>query len=123
MSDQPSSGESQEKSSRRGSPWIGGAVLIVLGLVFLLQNITGSELRNWWAIFILIPAFGMFARTYRDYQNNGRLTAAGRGPLIGGLLLTFIAAAFLFSLDFGNLWPVFLILGGIALLLNAFWTG
>ncbi|OGO67698.1 MAG: hypothetical protein A2Z49_03205 [Chloroflexi bacterium RBG_19FT_COMBO_56_12] len=123
MSDQPSSGESQEKSSRRGSPWIGGAVLIVLGLVFLLQNITGFELRNWWAIFILIPAFGMFARTYRDYQNNGRLTAAGRGPLIGGLLLTFIAAAFLFSLDFGNLWPVFLILGGIALLLNAFWTG
>jgi len=123
MSDQPSSGESQEKSSRRGSPWIGGAVLIVLGLVFLLQNITGFELRNWWAIFILIPAFGMFARTYRDYQNNGRLTAAGRGPLIGGLLLTFIAAAFLFSLDFGNLWPVFLILGGIALLLNAFWSG
>jgi len=47
----------------------------------------------------------------------------GRGPLIGGLLLTFIAAAFLFSLDFGNLWPVFLILGGIALLLNAFWSG
>ena len=123
MSDQPSSGEPQEKSSRRGSPWIGGAVLIFIGLGFLLQNITGSELNNWWAIFILIPAFGMFTRTYRDYQSNGRVTPAGRGPLIGGLLLTFIAAAFLFSLDFGNLWPVFLILGGIALLLNAFWSG
>ena len=123
MSDQPSSGEPPKSTSHRGSPWIGGAVLIVLGLVFLLQNITGFELRNWWAIFILIPAFGMFARTYRDYQDTGRLTAAGRGPLIGGLVLTFIAAAFLFSLDFGNLWPVFLILGGIALLLNAFWSG
>jgi hypothetical protein len=43
--------------------------------------------------------------------------------MLGGLVLTFLAAVFLFNLNFGALWPVFLILGGIGLLLNALLSG
>jgi len=39
---------------------IGGA-LIVFGLIIMLQNMGLMYLQNWWALFILIPAFGSFA--------------------------------------------------------------
>jgi hypothetical protein len=102
------------------SSWIIGVILIVLGGLFLLQTLTGFNLDNWWALFILIPAFSSFSNAYRLQRENGRLTAAARGSLMGGLLLTFIAAVFLFSLDFGKYWPVFLIFAGISLLFGAF---
>jgi hypothetical protein len=101
------------------SGWIGGVVLVVLGLIFLLRNLDLFELDNWWALFILIPAVGSFVAAWGTYQRNGRWSSAARGEVIGGLVLTFVALAFLFSLDFGSIWPVFLILGGVALLVNA----
>lgn len=106
-----------------GGGWIGGAVLIIIGLVFLLNNTTNFNLENWWALFILIPAFGAFASAWNNYQASGRLTSAIRGPFIGGLVLLFVSLTFLFGLDFGLLWPIFLILGGIALLVNVTISG
>jgi hypothetical protein len=47
------------------------------------------------------------------------LTSGGRSALIGGFVLTIIAAAFLFNLDFGNVWPLFLILIGLGILVSA----
>ncbi len=111
--------ETRRARSYGGGGWIGGAVLILIGLVFLLRNTTAFELENWWALFILIPAFGAFASAWNGYQNSGRFTSAVRGPLIGGLIMLFVSMAFLFGLDFGLLWPVFLILGGLALLFTA----
>jgi hypothetical protein len=110
----------------RGSPaygWIAGAALILLGVIFMAQNLGVFYLSNWWALFILLPAFGSFAAAWNSYQANGRLTAAGRGSLIGGGILTLIAAVFLFGLDFGLLWPIFLIVGGLVVLLNALLPG
>jgi hypothetical protein len=103
-----------------GGAWVGGAILIVLGLVFLMQNLGVLALNNWWALFILIPAIGSFTAAWRTYQNaGGRLTAASRGSLIGGLVLTMIAAVFLFNLNWAWFGPVLIILAGIGLLLNA----
>ena len=100
-------------------PWIGGAVLILLGVIFLLQNIGLATLNNWWALFILIPALGSFSTAYALYRNSGdRLTYAARGSLIGGLVFTLLAFAFLFELSFGVFAPVLLIVAGIGLLLN-----
>jgi hypothetical protein len=110
----------------RGSPvygWMAGGALILLGIIFMAQNLGAFYLRNWWALFILIPAVASFAAAWNSYQANGRLTPAGRGSLVGGGILVLIAAAFLFSLDFGLLWPVFLIVGGIVVLLNALLPG
>ena len=103
--------------------WTGGLILIVIGGVVLLQNLTGIRLFNWWALFILIPAVGAFASAWSIYQKNGRLTSSGRGSLIGGFVLAIIAAAFLFNLDLGNFWPVLLILAGLAVITNALVPG
>ena len=109
----------ERRAARAGGAWLIGATLIVLGLLFMLQNAGALQLNNWWALFILLPAIGSFATAYGSYRSQGRLTAAGRGALIGGLVLTAIAAFFLFDLAWGKLWPLLLILAGIGALINA----
>jgi hypothetical protein len=102
--------------------WVGGLVLVVIGILFLLQNlnIVGPLplLRNWWALFILIPAVGAFYRVGQDIQSNGRLTGLGRGSLVSGLVLGFLSAIFLFDLNWSVIWPIFLIIAGIGALLG-----
>lgn len=98
--------------------WLAGVILIVLGGVFLLSNLTNFHLDNWWALFILIPAFGSLGSAWQAYQKNGRFGESVRGPLIGGFILFFVASVFLFGWNWGTIWPVFLIIGGIGALLN-----
>ena len=97
--------------------------MIALGLVFLLQNFGIATLNNWWAIFILIPAVGSFADAWRTYQANGGLWRPAIGSLIGGLIFTAVALIFLFNVDLSPswniIWPLLLVAGGIALLLQA----
>lgn len=105
------------------TPWLGGVILIVLGLIFLAQNFGVATLNNWWALFILIPAVGAFSAAWRRYQAAGEsLTSDALGSLIGGLILTAVSLTFLFNLKLGangNLvWPILLILGGVAVLLQ-----
>ena len=107
------------RGAGNGGAWVGGVVLIVLGIVFLLQNTGAFSLENWWALFILIPALGAFGRARSNYQDaGGRLTAAVRSALMGGVVLTVVAAAFLFNLNWGLLGPVLILLAGIGLLIN-----
>jgi hypothetical protein len=108
------------RGGRNEGAWVGGIVLIILGVVFLLQDTGAFSLENWWALFILIPALGAFGRARSKYQEaSGRITAGVRSSLIGGLVLTVVAAAFLFNLKWELLGPVLILLAGIALLVNA----
>jgi hypothetical protein len=113
-----------ERRSRRGgsAPWILGAILIVLGVGFLAQSFGFIDFTNWWALFIFIPAVGSFAAAWRRYQAAGRLTSGALGSLIGGIVLSAVALGFLFNfqsgLNWNLVWPVLLILGGLALLLQ-----
>jgi fatty acid desaturase len=107
------------KRRGRGSGWVAGIGLILVGVVLLLANLTGFGLDNWWALFILIPAFGALGNAYRIRQQEGRFTREARGSVIGALILGFVASVFLLNLDFGDVWPVFLILAGLGALLNA----
>jgi hypothetical protein len=106
----------RQRHAGRPYGWIGGAILILLGVVFLLQNMGIPFLANWWALFIFIPAFGAFAAAWENYRNNGRLTRGGAGSLAGGLLLSILALVFLANLDLGLFWPILLIAGGLILL-------
>ncbi len=115
--------EERREARRANRPgtgaWIGGAILIFLGLVFLAQNTGLFILHNWWAVFILIPALGAYASAYAMYRSNGyRFTYAVRGSLFGGIFFTLLALGFLFGVAAGLFWPLLLILAGVALLVN-----
>ena len=107
--------------SRPGG-WVAGLVLIVLGVLFLMRN-TGAfdfPLQNWWALFILIPAVGALDSGFRTYRAAGnQLTAPARGSLLVGLVLTFVAAMFLFDISWTFFGPVLIILVGIGILFTA----
>ena len=110
----------EARASRSAGTWVGGAVLIALGIILMLQNLAIFDLENWWALFILLPAVGAFGNAWNAYRNaGGYLNAQARGSLAGGVLLTMVAAVFLFQLDWTMLGPVILILAGIGVLINA----
>jgi cell wall-active antibiotic response 4TMS protein YvqF len=104
-----------QPSTRYGA-WIPGLVLIGLGLIFLTRNYLGQEIRNWWAVFILIPAFFALERGYASLRA-GR-SGEAIGQLMGAFVLIALVVIFLLNLPIGQLWPIFLILGGIALLFS-----
>ena len=103
--------------------WISGAVLILLGGLFLLHNAgVIATLGHWWALFLLIPVAITAGAAWTQYRaGSRRLTPAASGSLIASLVLATVAAIFLLNLSWGTVWPVFLIIAGIATLLQ--WAG
>lgn len=101
--------------------WIGLA-LLVFGTLKLMETF-GLHLNfgfNWWALFMLIPGAIILKNAYDAYQASGQqFTHATRSQLVAGGLLVVLAVVFLFGLSLSNLWPVFLIVGGLAILFNA----
>jgi hypothetical protein len=98
--------------------WFGGFVLIAIGAIFMLQNMDILRpIANWWALFLFLPAAGIFASALDLHRrNNQHWTLLWIGPFMGALFLVFMAITFLFGLDFGLFFPLFLIGAGIVLL-------
>ena len=112
----------EERHAQRGTnsgAWVGGIILILLGVIFLLQNIRGIYLNNWWALFILIPAFSSFGDAWNNYRQAGRLSRRVRGGLVSGCVFLLITATFLLNWNWGVVLPVLLIIWGVTLLLNS----
>ena len=117
----PNASQFPESEHRRHTgQWVPGLILIVLGAVFLVNNLTGFEIQNWWALFILIPAFSAFSRAWRRFNQAGTLDRHARQSLLGGLIMTGVAVIFLFNLNWMWFGPVLLILLGLTLLGNEF---
>jgi len=104
---------------RPGGPEVAGAILIALGLVFLAQNFGVRLPQNWWALFILIPAIISFVSAWQIYQREGEATAAVRGGIAAGAVLTVVAVSFLIGVEWGRFWPVILVLVGVGVLAGA----
>ena len=102
--------------------WVGVVVVVIGGL--LLANNLGYDigldrLQNWWALLLLIPAVGKFHQAWTCLRAGFSLGhAAVREPLITGLACLFVAVIFLMGLSWVTWWPVFLILGGLSLLMS-----
>ena len=97
---------------------IGAVALIGLGVIFLLRQY-GVDIplfQNWWAFFILIPGIGALWTGYNMYNRAGTWTQEAQGAVGGGVVITLIAFIFLLNLDWGKVWPLFLIVPGVLLL-------
>jgi hypothetical protein len=105
------------RDGRRSGSWFGFA-LIAVGVLFLVQNYLGYELHNWWALFVLIPAVGFFSSAWYSWRS-GHGAYAAAGSLTMGLVFTAVSIILLLDLPWGRVWPIFLILAGVGLLLPA----
>ena len=97
----------------------GAIVLIGLGVVFLLaQSGLLSLSGNWWAIFIALPAAMLLYNAYTAYQRAGEMTPEVRRNLTGGVTVGTVAVIALTG-QWGTLWPLFLIVPGVMMLLGS----
>jgi hypothetical protein len=103
---------------QNSSSWIPGLILVLIGFIFLAANLWDFELENWWALFILIPAFGNFNSAYEKYQRTGRLTRGARSSMGWGIFFVILSATFLFNISWNLMWPILLILLGIGFIIN-----
>lgn len=109
--------------ARNGS-WIGGAILVFVGTVFLLKNFGFPFPENWWALFILIPAFASFAGARKLYLGNGgAFSRSVVGGIAAGCVFVLLSILFLFGFDIGKFWPLILIVLGVGILTGALGPG
>lgn len=111
--------DSPRRSEGQGGGMVAGLVLIVLGVLFFLQQggyISMTE--NWWALFIYLAAAACFANVWRAYRAAGAFRAQAGGSLIWGLVLTAVASIFFFNLEWDQWWPVILIAVGVGIIGN-----
>jgi hypothetical protein len=123
-----SSGSGVTDSTPSGVNWydnnqtrvIAAVGLIALGALFLLQQfgIFASLFTNWWALFILFPALGLLNGAYTSYRHTGTWSSQARGQIIGGAAVLLTAMIFLFGLDWGKAWPLYIVVAGVAMLVR-----
>lgn len=109
-------------SPSKAGPLLAGLLLVILGAVFLLQNsgYIDVTLRNWGALFILLPVIGLFDRAYRLYRAAGdQVTAPVRGAALFGIVLLIVTFVVLFDLNWAIWGPAIIILLGLGLLLGS----
>ena len=91
--------------------------IIAIGVLFLANNL-GYPLAwfdhgNWWAVIILLAAFAPLTRAWEAYHARGRFDAEVAYCLLSATAVVLVACMFLFELDWGVWWPLFVILGGL----------
>ena len=116
--------ENKSNNVNRGSSssiWI--SLIFIGGGAIVLLNQAGvlSFELNWWALFILLPAFGALSGAYNRYLATNNLFEMGvMMPALIGLFMVALA----FNLLIGNgwnfnwslYWPIILILIGLGMI-------
>ena len=112
--------DSQQVHEHHDGRRIGAVVLIVVGAIFLLRNFEFLNLgRHWWALFFLIPISALVTTLQRQRKaHGGALPPESRGSIIGVVTLTTLMCIFLFGVNWGTIWPIFIIIGGLSLILK-----
>ena len=96
--------------------------VIALGVLFLLRNLGVGfdffEFHNWWAWLILVAAVAPLSRAVELYRASGKFDGMVMHHLFVAGAVIVVAALFLLDLDWGRWWPLFVILGGLAMLVR-----
>jgi len=91
--------------------------IVAIGLLFLANNL-GYNLAflnrgNWWAVIILMATFTPLTHAYERYRTSGKVDAEVMYSLLSASGVVLVGVLFLFELDWGTWWPLFVILGGL----------
>lgn len=95
-----------------------GLIMIAVGLIFLFNQFSDLQINNWWALFILLPVVTNWSKVYKIVKEAGTFTPEAIKLGLSSLVPIFVAVIFLFNLDWGKVWPVFIIIGGVTALGN-----
>lgn len=111
---------SSQPATKQHNPeqWTGGLILIGIGLFFLLSNVANFSLHNWWALFILVPGLSKLIHAGQLYREHGRFNHRVRQAFTWSIILILVACTFLFSWSWGAIWPLFLVVIGLGVLLS-----
>lgn len=97
---------------------IAGGILIALGVIFLVRDRIDLDWGLVWPFFLVVPGAFVLVRALFAKDDRDRT-----GGFIGGAILLFLGGVFLFQnfydLDWSKIWPFFLIIPGVGLLLGA----
>lgn len=110
--------DNMDKNKQKGS-MVWGVFLIVIGVLFLIGNISRMGMEELWPMFPMAAGLAFIVGYIRDRKNYGLL--------MPGSILVVISGLFLFCSIFGwwhmeSLWPVF-ILAPAAGFLAMYWGG
>ena len=99
-----------------------GLVVIAVGVVFLLQNFGISlpfmRLHNWWALFILLGAVPSLSYAIQRYRAVGKVDNRVLHSLLSAAVVVMVALFFLLELSWRQWWPLFVIYGGLWMLVK-----
>ncbi|GGJ43095.1 hypothetical protein [Deinococcus roseus] len=88
---------------------------VILTLVFTLQ----VGLPNWWAWFIVFPGIMGWSLAYQWYQKEGYTPRVG-GTFALGLPVVLTGLIFVLNLDWGRVWPLYILMAGAMALLSPY---
>jgi hypothetical protein len=101
---------------------LGGLLFVGFGVLFLI-GATVFQSRNWWSIFILLPALVLLIVTGLAYQaSDGAFNFWVRLPLSLGLIVLTVATIFALNFSWGWAWTLMVIVPGLVIFLNGFTT-
>ena len=105
--------ESNKDRKNESGSWALGIALILIGGLFLLDNLNlvNINLTNWWAIFILIPGLNMTVNGWKHYQMNQ--SHSSRSTAFWGMLLIILSITLFFNISWSLIFPLGLIVAGL----------
>lgn len=105
--------------------WAAGFALVVIGIMFLLQNAGEPEgIRNTWAMALAIPVAITAATAWVLYRRAGKtLTRAAAGALTASFVLVAVGVILALGLAWEHTWPLLMITAGMSLLAQAMVPG
>jgi len=99
---------------------VGGLIVILLGVLFLLATMDYIDWSIWWA-YLLMGIGGIFIIEVIIRTASPAYRRPITGKLIAGFVLIAIGAANIYGLE--HWWPLIIIAVGIIIIFSALWRG
>lgn len=105
---------------RTGNLITGSLILVVYSLFFLLRSLHVINVTNWWAIFILIPAFSAIGNLWDEINLQKSFSFSHISAISGVLFPLVITLIFFLNFSWVEWYPLLILIAGLILLLSAF---